>query len=379
MFKCNKCKKEFSAKWEFNRHISRKTPCQPIVENNVGDPLACKFCGRKFSQKSTLNRHIKRSCVVYKNQELLFEHVANKKKEDEKKMRKIQEENAKLKRKLKKASKSSSSSISENSVNNNAENINNTNNNTNNNINNTTIINNHINITASMTSFDHGSMRSVINEFMDSKSLKAEDFLSMIKSYLRKNNVEELAKIVLMTLHNNPDIPNGQNLLHCNSGPYEGTLLSYQHNGWSETDVKYMTMTILGEICQIVGRMGYDENHKNTQKCVDTFNSGAFVEEYCVDLLEVVKKFDKSKKEPPKNVNEKKMIQSRIDEEKKKKAKEEQERRIEELRKLSLERANEEDSEERSPMDSWEKQTGIKLPKSLNLYKEGESIDDRSE
>ena len=137
-----------------------------------------------------------------------------------------------------------------------------------------------------------------------------------------------------------------------------------------------MANTILGEICHIVGKIGYDDSHKKTQKCVDAFNSGGFVEEYCMDLFEAVKKFSKSKEDPPENVGKKKMILSQIEKEKQLKAKKEQEERIEMFRKLSLERANEEDSEERSPKDEWEQQMGRKMPKSLNLYKRGELMDD---
>ena len=114
---------------------------------------------------------------------------------------------------------------------------------------------------------------------------------------------------------------------------------------------------------------------------MEKFNSGDFADEHSLDLYKIVKKFDKSKKtrdNPPDKISETKMIQSQIDEKKKKDRdrQKEMEERIEALRALSLQRAREaeeEDSEERSPMDEWERSVGIKTPKSLKKVKAGKS------
>jgi len=407
VFKCDKCGQEFDARWKLNRHLSRITSCEPVIDGDHQNPLTCRYCGRTFSRKSTLTRHIQNSCKVYKNKNLLFEHVRKKeqnkdikqlKKELKKSEKNREKDREEMKQQLEElkniimsrdASSSSTSSTSNTSntsntantstvanTDNNHHNTNNTNVNTT--INNNTV-NNNINIAPQITYFDAGAMRDVIKEFLESDTLKASNFITLIKTYLKKNKVEDLAKIVMMTLHNNPDIPNGQNILHCDSGPYEGSILSYQANGWSETDLQFMVNTILGEICQIVGQIGYDENHKKTKKCIETFNSGEFVSSYSVELLDIVKKFGKSKEEPPKEVSNKKMIQSRIDKKKKEQKQKEFEERIKEMQQLSLKRAEEaaeEDSDDRSSMDEWEKSVGMKLPKSLGQYKAGEFEDE---
>lgn len=55
-YKCNKCDKTFSDKYNFDRHNSRKNPC---VKPSV---YICEFCNKKLSNKQSVIRHQEKSC-----------------------------------------------------------------------------------------------------------------------------------------------------------------------------------------------------------------------------------------------------------------------------------------------------------------------------
>lgn len=53
IYTCKLCNKKFKQKTDFDRHMARKTPCNP------SKTCMCSMCGKKFSNKQNLNRHIK--------------------------------------------------------------------------------------------------------------------------------------------------------------------------------------------------------------------------------------------------------------------------------------------------------------------------------
>jgi hypothetical protein len=70
---CLKCGKSFKYKSHLNKHLTRKTPCDPIVtiaSDNLKlvaaklEKRLCLFCNRIFSSTRTLNVHIKSSCPI---------------------------------------------------------------------------------------------------------------------------------------------------------------------------------------------------------------------------------------------------------------------------------------------------------------------------
>jgi hypothetical protein len=61
--KCNKCNKEFSRKWDLNKHMER---CKGII-----DKYSCEYCNKKFKHKDSRYRHHK-ICKVKKEQEELI-------------------------------------------------------------------------------------------------------------------------------------------------------------------------------------------------------------------------------------------------------------------------------------------------------------------
>ena len=72
MFKCPKCCKSFTSKYNLNVHLNKKVPC--ILEENNEDKIKCDFCNVGFASNSNLNKHLGR-CVVRKNPELLLKHI----------------------------------------------------------------------------------------------------------------------------------------------------------------------------------------------------------------------------------------------------------------------------------------------------------------
>ena len=96
---CPKCGKDCKYASYLRRHLARKTPCAPILEDadlppevhaqRAEDPdLAkkqCRFCNRIFSSYTSMRRHVRISCRIAPNakngdtgMELLYEHTLRK-------------------------------------------------------------------------------------------------------------------------------------------------------------------------------------------------------------------------------------------------------------------------------------------------------------
>ena len=92
-YKCNRCCKIYTNKYDYNRHKNRKYPCKkpyqndtiPIPQksesqdsskNNHTSKSArnkkrymCAYCGNNFTQSSSRNRHEKYRCKIKKEEE----------------------------------------------------------------------------------------------------------------------------------------------------------------------------------------------------------------------------------------------------------------------------------------------------------------------
>jgi hypothetical protein len=70
IYTCDICKKEYSNKTDYNRHIGRKNKCKSVIQLIQNDPVidpivdekTCMDCKKKFSNKSNLRKHINDRC-----------------------------------------------------------------------------------------------------------------------------------------------------------------------------------------------------------------------------------------------------------------------------------------------------------------------------
>jgi hypothetical protein len=80
----------FPYPWKLKRHLERKTPCTPIVEEEdlpeekKECPNKCRFCGRSFATRASALRHIRNTCKIAPREgnedgmEKLYEHILKK-------------------------------------------------------------------------------------------------------------------------------------------------------------------------------------------------------------------------------------------------------------------------------------------------------------
>jgi len=59
---CYKCKKVFKKKYSYDKHVTRKNPCDRQIGSTLDNNHECKVCGKIFSSYSSLHKHRKKSC-----------------------------------------------------------------------------------------------------------------------------------------------------------------------------------------------------------------------------------------------------------------------------------------------------------------------------
>lgn len=74
--KCKKCGVTFDTKYNFNRHLNRKTPCEPVINTTFKSGSQCQYCYRIMSSTHSLKRHY-RTCRAY------IEHIVNNNEDDD--------------------------------------------------------------------------------------------------------------------------------------------------------------------------------------------------------------------------------------------------------------------------------------------------------
>jgi hypothetical protein len=61
---CPKCEITFDHASKLNRHLRRKTPCEPVIKTHIKSGFQCVFCNRIMANRSSLRRHCK-TCKIY--------------------------------------------------------------------------------------------------------------------------------------------------------------------------------------------------------------------------------------------------------------------------------------------------------------------------
>ena len=63
VYQCENCCREFSKKYDYDNHISRKTPCSILtIPYKKKQKITCNKCGTEFTRKDNLKRHLKK-CI----------------------------------------------------------------------------------------------------------------------------------------------------------------------------------------------------------------------------------------------------------------------------------------------------------------------------
>ena len=85
-FGCEKCGAQFPTNQKLQRHLARKRPCDPVVdqddlpEDQRANPNRCRFCGRVYSRQDSLKRHMN-GCGIANSEdgmEKLYDHALKK-------------------------------------------------------------------------------------------------------------------------------------------------------------------------------------------------------------------------------------------------------------------------------------------------------------
>ena len=132
-YKCDRCSKIYSKKYDYNRHINRKNPCKKktnisagfrpnftnkntkikndlninnenLIEENDKQLFKCNYCNKFFTRQDSLERHIQLRCIIKKKQENQKEEIFNKlldemKKQNDK-LEQIEKQNKELKNEI---------------------------------------------------------------------------------------------------------------------------------------------------------------------------------------------------------------------------------------------------------------------------------------
>lgn len=280
MFKCTKCNREFSNISALRKHESRKTPCEPVLDNEKNSEFKCKYCNRSFKTAYNVRRHYQ-SCAAYQDKDLIIEHIMKKK---------AQKNNAHIKyvRKTHVGNNVSSFSGDQNHVTVGSHNT----------IHNTT--NNYY----GPVTFNYNNMTDLITKIIDVKGKNPSAAVSIrlqLLDIIKNNDTVELVNTVMNLAHNNNDYPEGKNIyMGSPNGKYREVLITFQGDKWVETGLDQVGITIRGEICEII-KIIYEleVNDSAATKCIDSISD---VKEFSTNMSRVmikkIKTFDLSINNP---------------------------------------------------------------------------------
>jgi uncharacterized protein Yka (UPF0111/DUF47 family) len=293
-YKCKRCKKPFPDKWKYERHLARKTPCEPILDKDYAKLKAndkkgtvCAYCNRKMSNSYALKRHYE-SCRAYNDGDLVVAHVMRKQKDQMKNHKKTIKDLSKEIDELKSAiSNSSSLSISHVQTNYNSTNV-----------------TNNFNINGPII-FGQEQMTEFLSYILNSQehALLVDALKNKVGNMLRKNKPLEIVSDVMAFTHDNDQLPQGKNMFMATKGKYKNMIVTLQECGWVATNVSTILAITKGEVVSVVRRIPFDPEHEKTKKCVDTFNNTEFIDHDIGPTVETsIRKFELSKNNPTKDI-----------------------------------------------------------------------------
>lgn len=285
IYKCKRCKKPFPDKWKYDRHLARKTPCEPILDKdyvklkaNDKNGGVCVYCNRKMSNSYALNRHYE-TCKAYNDGNLVVAHVMKKQKDQIKNHKKKVKELAKELDELKSALTNPSVSISQTQ-------------------------NNYNSVTNNFNGpiiFGQSQMSEFLAHILNSEehALIVEMLKNRVGSMLRKNKPLEIVNDVMAFTHDNDQLPQGKNMFMATKGKYKNMIVTLQETGWAATNLSAVLSITKGEVVSVVRHVPFDPEHPKTKKCVDTFNDSEFIDQDIGPTVEAkVRGFDLSKNNP---------------------------------------------------------------------------------
>jgi len=279
MKKCEKCGGTFDNEWKYQRHISRKTSCEPIIEiEGDYEETMCKSCGHDFSNIYNLRRHLQ-SCVIHNDLKLQVKLQLEK--EWKKKIREMEEENKRLKLEILELTPIDASVNVEGDHNNLT---------VNNNIHNGDII-----------CFDRYAIREMLDIILSEKNgnkAKARSIKEKLRTHLSNGDIEGLFSYMLNLIHNNDDFPQGKNIFKSRSGPYKDSYITMGKNGWYESEQDEVLEFYKAEAVKIVGLLSWEPDTPKSQEFIDKFNNGDLDHKAQKVVDKTISKFDLSKKNP---------------------------------------------------------------------------------
>lgn len=285
MKKCEKCGHEFDNEWKYQRHVSRKTPCDLIVDHAIDEEcteLMCKYCGKELSNLYNLNRHVK-SCQIRTNLLLLVDR------ELRTQCKKLKEEVELLKIKLQEIELIQNN---DNSVNIDGDH---------NNLNVQNNIHNGDNYYGDVICFNREAVQELIEQVLSKKNgnkHRAKEIKTKIVAHLSAGDMEGLFEYMFNVLHNNDNYPQGKNIFKAKSGPHKGSYVVLGANGWHIADSSKVLEVSKSETIDLVGIFSWEPESSESHTFIEKFNNGSLDSKVYKVLDKVVKKFDLSKKNP---------------------------------------------------------------------------------
>ncbi|VBB17734.1 hypothetical protein YASMINEVIRUS_197 [Yasminevirus sp. GU-2018] len=130
-YKCEACKKVFKRQSNLEYHVTNKVCVGRIIEEDSSDDTKshkCKFCNKKFTTATSMYRHINHTCKIKKKdddeREQIYERLLKFEESNNERMKKLEKENAQLKKEVTILKKNVKTSKVVNTVNNGNMNIN---------------------------------------------------------------------------------------------------------------------------------------------------------------------------------------------------------------------------------------------------------------
>jgi len=268
MFQCEKCGNTFSSRFNLERHLNRKTPCDPIIEKKKELDFSCIYCNREFSRKQNLRRHLN-SCPIYNGgnikKDLIAKFVSERDKQWKKKYKELEkrknERIDELERRLVQIM-----GKSEVNINNTQTTINDSSHHNDNSIN----IHFH---GVSPLVFNSPNMRKLQNKIMNStgiKAIQAKNAKNDISRSLKTNQLRSLIRSVMKLMHDNKDFPEGMNIFRATIDGRENVFVTLQQEGWAITLPDDVADVVQFEIESILyNHVKHDPEHKKTKQCME--------------------------------------------------------------------------------------------------------------